>query len=245
LATSVDGVHVGAGDERRGGEYARPVGTSSLFDTAVEGRHRQLAHESWMRIGRMRHEPVGTATGQLDRAAVHAAEKDRRRVMRQRAGIEEWLQAVEGVGRGAHVQGRAFGERSPDGAHDRDVILHASQRITPRNAESTLDVLTNLRGQSQIEATRTGGRRIPCLERQQHRATGEGQGEAGLDPQPIGGHERQQRHRHRVVNGLGYVQDVESHRLDSLGVRPHLGQGNAVAHPRDQKHGAILTDAIR
>ena len=184
----------------------------------------------------MRDEPIRASTGQFDRPAVHTAEQDGRRVVGEWTRVEERLKSVERVRLRANVQRGSVGEGLPDRAHDRDVVLHASQGVGPRHAESPLDVLANLGGEPQIETSAPRGRGVPGLKGRQHRAARECQGEAGLHAQAICCHQRQQGDHHRVVNRLGHVEDVEAHRLDPLRVRPHLGQRHAVAHAGDQQH---------
>ena len=109
------------------------------------------------------------------------------------------------------------------------------QRIGPRHAETTFDVLADLRGQSEIEASAARGRSIPGLQGEKHGTSGKRQREAGLNSQTRGGLQREYRHRDRVMDRLGHVEHVIAELLDSPGIIPDERQRHAVAHSGDQQ----------
>ena len=124
----------------------------------------------------------------------------------------------------------------PGGPHHIDVIAHPRNGWPPRNSESTLDVLSNLRTESEVETTSGHTREIPGLEGHEHRTARKGEGEARLHSKVRRVFEREESDTEGVVDRLGNVKDVETECLDTTGVVARGLEWEAVAHSGDDFH---------
>ena len=184
LGRSQLGFGVSRCHQRHAHEFEFVAASARSGEAALESRQRVLA-QRFPRGEGMGDEPIGDLASDLRHPRLHACREDAWRAEGIGTRVKSGRHQRVAIELAFELELRTGFPRLPDSANRHDQLTHAPRRLRPDRAIAIHDMRSDLRTETEDEATASGDLQIVAKVGQVHRIAGEGDGDGRAQGDPF------------------------------------------------------------